>query len=167
MDRLYFPTRGSSSTLTYFNSPTEGYSKLYAQLAGAHSFGDYVLSARLSYEGSPTGTLPPYDAGSLGGFNNLSGFVQNQLSGDDIRYAGLRAEKIIGRLPLGLRGDMRAGISLETGKVGTPYTETQLTGRINSASFYLGGETPLGPVYLGYGRSDSGASNVYLFLGTP
>ena len=93
--------------------------------------------------------------------------MQNQLNGDDMRYAGVRVEKIIGRLPLGLRGDMRAGVSLETARVGTPYTETQLTGRLNSASIYLGGETPLGPVYLGYGRSDSGASSVYLFLGTP
>jgi NTE family protein len=167
MDRLYFPTRGWSSRLAYFNSPDQGYSKLNAQLEAAHSFGDYVLNAKLAYQGSPTGTLPPYDAGSLGGFGNLAGFVQNQLNGDDIRYAGIRAEKIIGRLPLGLRGDMRAGISFETGKVGTPYTETQLSGWQNSASIYLGGETPLGPVYLGYGRSDSGASSIYLFIGTP
>jgi NTE family protein len=167
MDRLYFPTSGWSSRLAYFNSPSEGYSKVFASLGAAHAFGDYVLNARISYQGSVKGSLPAYDAATLGGFNELSGFAQNQLSGDDISYAGLRIEKIIGRLPMGLRGDMRAGVALEAGKVGTPYTETQLTGRINSASIYLGGETPLGPVYLGYGRSDSGASSVYLFLGTP
>ena len=167
MDRLYFPTSGWTSRLAYFNSPSEGYSKIFASLGAAHAFGDYVLNARISYQGSVKGSLPAYDAATLGGFNELSGFAQNQLSGDDVSYAGLRIEKIIGRLPMGLRGDMRAGVSLETGKVGTPYTETQLTGRINSASIYLGGETPLGPVYLGYGRSDSGASSVYLFLGTP
>lgn len=167
MDRLYFPTSGWSSRLAYFNSPSEGYSKVFASLGGAHAFGDYVLNARASYQGSPKGSLPAYDAATLGGFNELSGFAQNQLTGDDIRYAGLRIEKIIGRLPMGLRGDMRAGVALETGKVGKPYTETQLTGWMNSASIYLGGETPLGPVYLGYGRSDSGASSVYLFLGTP
>jgi NTE family protein len=167
MDRLYFPTRGWSSRLAYFNSPAQGYSKLTAEVDGAHAFGDYVLNAKLSYQGSLSGVLPAYDAATLGGFNNLAGFVQNQLSGDDIKYAGLRVENIIGRLPLGLRGDMRAGVSLEAGRVGTPYTETQLGGWIYSASVYLGGETPLGPVYLGYGRSDSGSSSVYLFLGTP
>ena len=167
MDRLYFPTSGWTSRLAYFNSPSEGYSKVFASLGGAHAFGDYVLNGRLSYQGSYKGSLPAYDAATLGGFNELSGFAQNQLSGDKVSYAGLRIEKIIGRLPMGLRGDMRAGVALETGKVGTPYTETQLTGWMNSASIYLGGETPLGPVYLGYGRSDSGASSVYLFLGTP
>lgn len=167
MDRLYFPTRGWSSRLAYFDSSGEGYSKVLAQLMGAKSFGDYVLNARLSYQGSPRGTLPVYDAATLGGLNNLSGFANGQLNGDNISYAGLRAEKIIGRLPMGLRGDMRAGVALETAKVGKPYTETQLSGWMNSASIYLGGETPLGPVYLGYGRSDTGASSVYLFLGTP
>lgn len=167
MDRLYFPTSGWSSRLAYFKSPSQDYSKILASLGAAHAFGDYVLNAKLSYQGSLQGSLPIYDAATLGGLNELSGFAQNQLRGDKISYAGLRIEKIIGRLPMGLRGDMRAGISLETGKVGTTYTETQLSGWMNSASIYLGGETPLGPVYLGYGRSDSGASSVYLFLGTP
>jgi NTE family protein len=47
------------------------------------------------------------------------------------------------------------------------YTETQRTGWLNSVSIYLDGETLLGPVYLGYGRSDSGSSNIHLFIATP
>ena len=167
MDRLYFPTSGWASRLGYFNAPGEGYSKVNAELRGAYSFNDYVLSSKLSYQGSPRGQLPSYDAGSLGGFLNLSGFAPNQLNGDDIRFGSLRIEKIIGRLPMGLRGDMRAGFALEAGKIGVPYTETQRTGWLRSKAVYVGGETPLGPVYLGYGYSDSGASNFYLFIGTP
>ena len=167
MDRLYFPTSGWASRLGYFNAPSEGYSKVNAELRGAYSLNDYVLSGKLTYQGSPRGQLPTYDAGSLGGFLNLSGFAPNQLSGDDIRYGSVRIEKIIGRLPMGLRGDMRAGFALEAGKVGTPYTETQRAGWLSSKAVYVGGETPLGPVYLGYGYSDSGASNFYLFIGTP
>ncbi len=167
LDRLYFPTSGWSSKLVYFNSPKEGYSKLNAELTGSYSLKDYVLNGKLSYQGSPRGHLPIYDAGTLGGFGNLSGFAPNQLNGDEISYAGLRIEKIIGRLPLGLRGDMRAGFGLEAGKVGRPYTETARTGWLNSASIYLGGETPFGPVYLGFGRSDAGSSSIYLFIGTP
>lgn len=167
MDRLYFPTSGWSSKVGYFNSPTDDYSKLTLDLRGAYALNDYVLNARVTYQGSLRGTLPIYDAGTLGGFHNLGGFAPNQLVGDDIRYFGLRTEKIIGRLPLGLRGDMRAGLALETAKVGRPYMETNRTGWLNSATVYLGGETPLGPVYLGYGQSDSGVSSVYLFIGTP
>ena len=167
MDRLYFPTSGWSSRLAYFYSPAENYSKVVANAVGAHSFKDYVINAKLSYQGSLSGDLPAYDAGTLGGFNNLSGYTANQLVGDDITYGSVRVEKIIGHMPMGLRGDMRLGVALEAGKVGKPYTETELTGWITSGAVYVGGETPLGPVYLGYGRSDQGASSLYLFLGTP
>jgi NTE family protein len=135
------------------------------------SVGDWVLGGRFSYQGSPRGQLPVNDAASLGGMLRMSAFATGQLNGDDIRYGHLRAERIVGRLPLGLRGDMRLGMALETAKIGRPYTETNLRGWINSGAIYLGGETPLGPVYVGYGYSNAGSvggySNFYLFLGTP
>ncbi len=167
LDRLYFPTHGWSSSASYFNSPGEGYSKIIAEAIGVHSFGDYVFNLRLRYQSSLSGTLPAYDVGALGGLNNLAGFAQNELIGDHISYGGLRMERIIGRLPMGLRGDIRLGASLEAARIGTPYSETQIEGWTNSGSLYLGGETPLGPVFLGYGRSDTGSDSFYLFLGTP
>jgi NTE family protein len=84
-----------------------------------------------------------------------------------MRYASIRAEKIVGIFPLGLRGDMRFGAALETAKVGRPITETHRTGWLNSMALYVGGETPLGPLYLGYGKVNGAASNFYLYLGTP
>ena len=44
---------------------------------------------------------------ATGGFLNMTAYAPNQVIGDDIRYLGLRTERIIGHLPLGLRGDMR------------------------------------------------------------
>jgi hypothetical protein len=38
---------------------------------------------------------------------NMTAFAVGQLKGDDMSYVNARAERIIGRLPLGLRGDMR------------------------------------------------------------
>ncbi len=168
-DRLYFPTAGWFSAARYFDAPAEGYSRLDARAGVYHSIGDWVLSGRATYQGSPVGQLPIYDAGSLGGMFNMTAFGVGQLKGDDMRYGSLRAERIIGRLPLGLRGDLRAGLLLEAARIGTPYTETQLSGWINSTALYLGGETPLGPAFLGYGYSSSGSGfhNLYLFLGTP
>jgi len=170
-DRLYFPTKGWSVNTRYFDSQTEDYSKLDADLRGYTSLGDWVFGTRLSYQGSPIGKLPYYDLGNLGGMLNMTAFAVGQLKGDDMSYGSVRAERIIGRLPLGLRGDMRLGVALEAAKVGRPFTETELKGWINSSAIYLGGETPLGPVYLGYGYSSSGStggySNLYLFLGTP
>lgn len=167
LDRLYFPRRGWAVQASWFHAFHGDYSRAHLQLRGAQPFGDYVLGARASWTGSPRGELPLHDAARLGGFQNLTAYANGQLIGDDVAYAQLRVERIIGRLPLGLRGDMRLGLALEAGKVADPYTLQQHTGWLPSVAVYLGGETPIGPAYIGLGRGRSGATNAYLFIGTP
>ena len=70
-------------------------------------------------------------------------------------------------VPAGLRGDMRVGLALEGGKVDGRYTETNLNGWQSSVTAYVGGETPIGMVYLGYGYAPNGMGNFYLFIGQP
>ncbi|MGB7534569.1 MAG: patatin, partial [Azonexus sp.] len=113
------------------------------------------------------GALPFYDAAALGGFLHMSAFARGQILGDDISYASIRAEQIIGTFPIGLRGDMRLGVVIEGAHVGKYYTETNLAGTdiLNSAAVYMGGETPFGPAYLGFGYSTSGVSNLFLSIG--
>ena len=167
LDQQYFPTRGWAARASWFDTTEGGYGKLDLELRGSWSLGPWVLGGRTSWVGATRGALPVYDAGLLGGFLNLSAFASGQLVGDHVAYAGLRAERIIGSLPLGLRGDMRLGLAFEEGKVGQPYAETNRGGWLNSGTIYLGGDTPIGPVYLGLGHSTTGATNAYLFFGTP
>lgn len=166
-DRLYFPRRGWSAEMSWFDSPEKGYARVDADLRAAWAVGDTVAKARLRYTGSPRGDLPIYDAGSLGGFQNLTAFATNQILGDDIRYASIGGERIIGRPPLGLRGDLRIGLTFEAAKAGSRYTETSRSGWIDSTAVYIGGETGFGPAYVGFGYSSSGVSNLFLFIGTP
>jgi len=165
-DRAFYPTKGWAARAGYFKED-EGYGRFSADLRAAHSWGPYVLNGRFSYVGSPQGRLPVSDAGTLGGFLNLSGFVRNQIIADNIRFFSLRGEKIIGRMPLGLAGDMRVGLSLETGKAAGRFTETNLEGWQQAFSIYLGGETPLGPLFLGVGKTVGGPFSLYLFIGLP
>lgn len=166
-DALYFPSRGWALRAELFGSPQRDYTRFEADLRGAMPWGDYVLGGRMGVIGSPSGMLPADDAARLGGFLNLTGYAQGQLVGDSVRYVQVRAARIVGRLPLGLRGDMRVGLALEAGKVGTPYTPQRRNGWLGSAALYAGGETPIGAVYLGLGRAAGGATNAYLFIGTP
>ncbi len=164
----YFPTKGWRARLNYFDFSQQDYSKLTADLQGTWSATpDIILTARVAGATSPLGTLPAYDAAALGGFLNLSGFARRQIIGDQMNFASLRVEHILGRMPLGMRGDLRAGLSMETGEVDGRYTEQRLDGRLYSGSIYVGGETPLGPLYLGYGYAPEGSSNLVLFVGTP
>lgn len=166
-DRLYLPTHGWSVKGSYFDSPSENYSKAELDLRASQNMGDVIFHGRLYYAGSPKGNLPAFDPARLGGFLNMSGFAPNQIYGDTVSFGSVRVEKIVGELPLGLRGDMRIGMSLESGKVGGRYTETELNGWQNSLALYAGGETPIGPVYAGYGYTPNGMSMVYFFIGTP
>ena len=58
-------------------------------------------------------------------------------------------------------------LALERGKVAPPYTPQKRNGWLHSLAAYLGGETPLGPVYLGLGFGSGRSTNAYLFIGTP
>ena len=168
-DRIFNPRNGWSARASYFEPNGKGYSRLLADATFARQFGsNWVIQGRASYQGSPRGQLPIYDVASLGGLFNLTAFAPKQLMGDDAVYGGLRVERILGDLPLGLRGDMRLGFAAEIGRMGTLYTETNRTGWQNSLGIYIGGETPIGPVYIGYGYSpSSGYWNAYLNIGVP
>ncbi len=167
LNSLYFPSRGWSLRASWYESPQRDYGKATLEGRSAWRLGPWVLGTRALATASPRGQVPVFDAASLGGFLNLSAFATGQLVGDNIRYAHLRGERIVSSAPLGLRGDLRLGLAIEAGRVGTPYTEVRRTGWLNSSTLYLGGETSLGPLYLGLARAGSGETNAYLFIGTP
>ncbi len=166
-DRLYFPSRGWSLQASYYDSPRRDYARAALDLRGAWPWQSWVLSSRLNWTGSPRGQLPLTDAARLGGLLNLTGYANGQLIGDDVAYGQLRAERVIGRAPLGLRGELRLGLALEAGKVAMPYTVQRREGWLNSVAVYLAGETPLGPVFVGIGRGSGGSVNAYLVVGAP
>jgi NTE family protein len=164
LDHLYFANSGWAAHLRFASYPNKQYNKFDLRLKGAFPWNNYVVQAAASYSGAVRGNLPGYDAGSLGGFLNLSGYARGQFLGDHTAYGRLGLERILGSFPLGLRGDMRVGVAAEWARIGTRFTETQSNGPLNSAVMYLGGETPLGPVYLGFGFT-RGSRNAYLSLG--
>ena len=168
-NRLYFPTKGWRTNLAYFNSPDAEFSRVHFAQSAAASIGNNVGLASFRYTGSVSGKLPVYDSAKLGGIDNMAAFAKGQIAGDDIYYLGVSLEHILGKLPLGINSDLRVGLLLEGAHVGEYYTETNLKGTdfLNSTSLYLGGATPIGPLYLGYGYSTNGSSNLYLSLGIP
>jgi NTE family protein len=166
-DRLYFPRRGWSTQASFFESSRRDYSRAAFEVRSAWPWGANVLATRATWVGSPRGELPLNDAARLGGLLNLTGFASGQLIGDEVAYAHVRAERIIGRAPLGLRGDLRLGLALEAGKVAHPYTKQVREDWLHSVAVYLGGETPVGPVFLGIGRGSGNSVNAYLVIGAP
>lgn len=166
-NQLHIATTGWSGKGSLFESVNGDYNLLNLQLEGSYQLADWVMGIRTSYAGSTYGKLPVQQMGRLGGFLNLSGFASDQLIGNRASYGHIRAERIMGRMPTGLTGDLRVGIAFELGKVADPVSEPRRTGLLNSTAIYIRGETPFGPAYIGLGQSSSGPVNAYLFIGTP
>lgn len=164
-NRLHFPSRGWSGSVNYFDSRQEKYGKLSSEFNFAYPMNNFVLAGRTTYVRSTHGILPATNAAYLGGFLNLSAFATNQIIADSALYGHLRGERIIGRMPLGLNGDMRLGIGLEGAQLKNAYTFDEDRDLLQSAVVYLGGETPLGPAYLGIGFTDDGNINLYMQVG--
>ena len=172
MDRLsrrFFPTDGWSLNVTLSDNrgADRRYTRASLDLRNAWPLGSWVIGSRAAYVGSPRGQLPAFDGASLGGFLNLSAYSANQVAGDSLRYGHVRAERVIGTMPLGLRGDLRIGSALEVARIGAPFVPTRHTGWLPSLALYIGGDTPIGPVYLGAAHSLGGVVNAYLFIGSP
>jgi NTE family protein len=165
--QLHVSSQGWSARANWFEAANGSHNLLSFGLDGSMLFSDWVLGMRTSYSGSTFGELPGQQVAKLGGFLNLSGFATDQLSGDKVSYAHVRAERILGQMPMGLRGDLRAGVALEAGRIGRPLSEPSRTGVLDSAVVYFRTETPIGPAYIGVARSSSGPVNAYLFIGTP
>jgi len=170
LDRRFFPTDGWAVKLGVVDNrggPKADYTRASLELRHAWSRGPWVYGSRLSWTGSPRGRLPSHDSASLGGFLNLSAYSIGQVAGDSARYAHVRSEHVIGRMPLGMRGDMRLGTAVELARVSSSFIPTRHSGTLYSLTAYVGGDTPFGPVYLGLAHSFAGVTNAYLFIGAP
>jgi NTE family protein len=103
----------------------------------------------------------------LGGFTNLSGYAERELLGEQsalfrsIYYRRLGDEGRLFSVPAFV------GASLEAGNVYRERSQlVSLENLIFAGSVFVGIDSPFGPIFLGYGRADTGASSVYLNFGT-
>lgn len=103
---------------------------------------------------------------SLGGFMNLSGPHDDALVGSSKAYVGLTYLRRLDQqslLPVDL--PVYAGIAFEAGNVWDRSADMSRHDLIYSGTLLLAIDSPLGPVYLGYGRAEQGYSSYYIKLG--
>jgi NTE family protein len=104
---------------------------------------------------------------NLGGFLNLSGTPSGAVSGASTAFAGLLAYYRMGELPRVIGRTWYAGGSIEAGNAWRGANGLGTRGVRKAASAFLGIDSIIGPVYLGYGHTFGGDSAFYLFLGRP
>ncbi len=171
LDSANFPRHGAFVAANVHASRTElggeiDYTKWSGKLSAAMSHDDHALN--VTYRGGGrlgSAPIPLYDAFQWGGFLRQSGYPIGALLGGSLNFGRIVYTHRLVRQEL-LEG-VYAGFSLEAGRVGAPVVPSQATGLIKSASAFVAADSPFGPLYLGYGRSDTGFGSVYLTLGRP
>ncbi|MEM6454346.1 MAG: patatin-like phospholipase family protein [Acidobacteriota bacterium] len=162
LDDVDFPRSGSLAVVDLFfaaealGSSTD-YERLEVDLLHAWSMGSHSLLGRARYGtvlGS--GVLPVTDAFELGGFFNLSGYQQRALRGDALAFVSVGYSRAFGSL--------RVGAQLEAGNIWPTRAAIDVDDLIGSVLLYVGRDTLLGPLYLGYGVAED-RDSLYLFLG--
>ncbi len=174
MDRLEhgkFPRSGFSLSADVFASnpalgASDRYTRYETDFLTAYSRGDHTLQLTLK-AGGPIGKsrLPNYDLFQFGGLMQLSGYRSGQLLGQSLLFGrAVYGHRLYGSpLLAGLFG----GFSLELGRVNDPLLPSATKGTIAAGSVFVATDTPIGPVYLGWGHASGGNSALYLYLGVP
>lgn len=171
IDDLRFPRRGTIGKLNVVGSresmgATDTYTKWDLNWLLAYSRARHTASLTLRSAGHiGSKELPVYSPIQHGGFLQQSGFQYAQLIGNRLNFGRLLYQYRLA--DGGLLDGAYLGTSFELGQIGGREVVGQPTGLLKSLGLFVGFDSPLGPMYLGYGQAATGQSNVYFFLGMP
>jgi len=171
LDSVRFPRSGWSAIFNIFDSTGElgadqSYIKWDTRGVAAYSFGEHTLNFSFKVGGKlGSNPLPYYDLFQWGGFLQQSGYATGQLLGQNIWFARAMYYRRI--LQKTLLEGVYGGFSLEAGKVGEPFIAGNPDGDLWSGSLFVAVDTPIGPMYLAYGRAAAGLGSFYFYLGRP
>ncbi|PHR59992.1 MAG: hypothetical protein COA43_08475 [Robiginitomaculum sp.] len=171
LDSISFPTKGEYALMSYanhndilggeLNFNSWSIVAFKARTKGQHTL-TYGAQANANF-GRDANALGP---ASLGGFRSLSGFSEDELSG---RYSGVVSAQYLYRLnqqaPL-FDAPIFIGGTIEAGNVFQSLDNIGFDDLIYAGSVYAGLKSPMGPIYLGVGYNDTGATSIYFSLGS-
>ncbi|MEE4639189.1 MAG: patatin-like phospholipase family protein [Wenzhouxiangella sp.] len=171
LDDATFPTQG-----TLMDGRVELYQRalgsednaevLRFDLTRAFSFDRYLVLAGLRAVSGRRDEVSLQAVDFLGGLGNLSGYGERQLAGPQLFLARTLLMRRMGEVNQLFSLPTYLGVSLEAGNVWQQRNDFDLDDLIYSGAFYVGVSTPLGPIFLGYGRSSEGEDSVYLNFGS-
>ncbi len=171
LDSMRFPRQGYVADLRYFHAQApegqaDGYGKIDLTLQSAHAFGPHVFRTLFqTTRGTGRGALPAYEFSTLGGFLRLSGYRTGEFIGTNPRLGRL-VYSYRAAMP-GILEGVHFGVSTEFGRINNILESVPAQGTLRSNALFMGADTPVGPLYLGYGRASGGNNAFYLYLGLP
>ncbi len=168
MDSVSFPREGSLASIEWRASRQRplaadaDFDQLLLAASYAKTWGRHTVLTTMRYDATISGEASASRLFRMGGFFDISGINRNQLSGQYATRLGAAYYRRIGDLAL---FPAFAGMSLELGNVWASRADISARDSIFGGSFWAGVDTPVGPIYVGYGRAEGGEDAFYVSLG--
>ncbi len=171
LDELSWPHVGLLATVSHTKHVTAAgadldYSETELLILKPVTRGPNTLTLRAAVSSTEGPDSDARVSARLGGFLQLSGFAEDELRGQHSLllsgtfYRRVNPRSILFDLPIYVGG------SLEGGDVFQERGDISLDGLVLAGSVFAGLDSPIGPVYLGYGRNDQSADRFYFSIGT-
>lgn len=167
LNSVDFPRSGTHGLLSWRASREDlgadlDFDQVHLGISGAGTWKRNSVYTRGIYETTLDENAPENALFRRGGLFELSGFLNRQLAG---QHFGMLEAIVFRRLGNITLLPIYAGFSVEAGNMWDSREDISLDNTVLAGSVFLGADTILGPVYLGFGINDSNASSVYLYLG--
>lgn len=166
LDDISFPRRGLLASAEWRGasdllSADSEYDQLLLSAVVAKTWGRHTLTSTFRYDSTISGTAPVNVLPRIGGFLDLSGLNNDQLTGQHAARLGTTWYRRIGDLAL---FPAFAGVSVEVGNAWDSRADIG-DDPLFGASLWAGVDTPVGPIYVGYGIAEGGRDAFYVLLG--
>lgn len=167
LDNINFPNSGLFSQVSYIeNTKNIGADSNYRQIklsfGGAGTYKRYTVFSRAILETTLDDNAPDNKLFRRGGFLELSGHVDKQLTG---QHFGLIEAAFYRRLGDFALLPIFTGFSIEAGKAWNDRSEINTDSMLFAGSLFIGTNSLLGPAYLAFGIAEDGNKAIYFNLG--
>ena len=167
LDDLFFPRRGWKGDFGWLGSRTQlgadsDFDQATVRVLSAKTWGRHTLQLGGRIMTTYNGEAPIQSYFRLGGLFTLPGYSENELAGQNamlFKAGYLRTIKPLLSMPTYL------GATLQYGDVFQDNDEIEISDMKVAAAVYLGLQSVIGPLYIGYGLADSGEHRVYFTIG--
>ncbi len=177
LDNKFFPQVGQYASVklgtSHIRSEISGENRkdnpfyYEAEYVKPFDFGRHSWVGGLLVGGSDSEELLPVHAQDLGGLFNLSGFSRYELNGRYRALASIKYKYRLFEIDYGfVQSALFVGGSLEQGNTWYESSDIHWDNTLTAGSIFVGADSLLGPLYLGYGQAQGGHSSLYFYLGS-
>lgn len=145
---------------------SDSFTEVYGKGIVAASYGRHSINASIEAGNDFGGTNLTNPFGfTLGGFQHLSAYAADQLSGTKMAYGQVTYMNQIATFNASPIRGLFAGLSVEAGNVWTPDSQFGSGPLKRSVTFFTALTSSFGPIYLGVAFAPGGRNNFYFQLG--